>query len=82
MMLEAGRGKLYSALKTLQGQWEATEPHWRDAMRTQFTEQVLLPLEHLTTSTLQAIDQLDALFNQMQRECEGSSYDIHDDNSQ
>jgi hypothetical protein len=78
MILEGGRSKLYSALKTLQGQWDATEPHWRDSMRIQFTEQVLTPLQDLTTTALQAIDQLDVLLNQMQRECEGNPYDIYD----
>jgi len=78
MMLEAGRSKLYSALKTLQGQWDATEPHWRDAMRLQFTEEILLPLQDLTRSALQGIDQLQTLLGQMQRDCEGNPYDIHD----
>jgi hypothetical protein len=79
MMLEGGRSKLYSALKNLQGQWDATEPHWQDAMRVQFTEEVLLPLQELTQVALQAIDQLEALLHQMQRECEGNPYDIYDD---
>ncbi len=78
MMLESGRSKLYASLKTLQGQWEATEPHWRDSMSLQFTEQVLLPLEEMTGAALQAIDQLEALLTQMRHDCEGNPYDIYD----
>lgn len=79
MMLESGRARLYAALKALQGQWDATEPHWHDAMRVQFTEQVLTPLQGMTVEALQAIDQMEALLNQMRQECEGNPYDIHDE---
>jgi hypothetical protein len=79
MMLESGRARLYSALKTLQGQWEATEPHWRDSMSMEFTEKVLQPLQDMTTEALRGIDQLEALLHTMQRECEGNPYDIHDE---
>lgn len=77
MSLDAGRGRLYNALKTLQGHWDLTEPHWNDAMRVQFVEQVLTPLQDFSAAALQAIDQMEIVLNQMRRDCEGSHFDIH-----
>ena len=77
MSLEGGRGRLYSALKSLQSRWDLTEPHWQDVMKVQFVEQVLTPLQDMTSAALDAIDQMDVLLHQMRRECEGSNFDIH-----
>ncbi len=77
MSLSGGRDLLSGALKTLQGHWQLTEPLWQDAMRLQFVEQMLTPLEDQTVAALQAIDRMDVLLQQMRRDCEGSSYDIY-----
>jgi hypothetical protein len=76
MMIDAGRGILYSALKTLQAKWDGVEPHWQDAMRHQFIEQVWEPLQQRTAEALEAIDQMQVLLSQMRRDCEGTNYDI------
>lgn len=77
MSLDAGRSQLYSALKTLQGRWDHTEPHWQDAMKLQFVEQILTPLQDQTAAVLQAIDKMDLLLHRMRRDCEGSHFDIY-----
>jgi hypothetical protein len=77
MSLEAGRGRLYSALKTIQARWGSTDSNWQDTMKVQFVEQVLNPLEEQTAAALQAIDQMEVLLHLMRRECEGNSFDIH-----
>lgn len=77
MNLDAGRSKLYSAMKTLTARWEATDLHWQDSMRRQFEEESWIPLEDLTAAALGAIDQMSTVLHQMRRECEGFSYDIY-----
>jgi acyl transferase domain-containing protein len=75
-MLDAGRSKLYSALKTLRARWETVAPQWHDAMRQQFAEQTWTPLEDQASAALEAIDQMAVVLNQMQRECTGDAVDI------
>jgi hypothetical protein len=77
MSLSGGRDLLSGALKTLRGHWENTEPHWQDAMKAQFVEQILTPLEDQCGAALQAIDRMDVLLQQMRRDCEGNSFDIY-----
>ncbi len=77
MNLQGGRAQLYSALKTLQGHWDNTEPHWQDTMKAQFVEQLLTPLQTQTAAALQAIDQMEILLHQMRRDCEGNPFDIY-----
>jgi hypothetical protein len=75
-MLDSGRGMLYEALKTLEGHWQAIEPHWQDQMAQQFTDTVLTPLRDMTAATLQGSEQLQALLAQMRRECSDQNYDV------
>jgi hypothetical protein len=77
MSLQDGRGRLYSALKSLQSRWDSTEPQWRDVMKVQFVEQILTPLQEQAAAALQAVDQMDALLHQMRRDCGGDGFDIH-----
>ncbi len=77
MSLQDGRGRLYSALETLRAHWDQTEPHWRDTMKAQFVEQILLPLQEQTAAALQAIDRMDVILHQMRRDCEGDNFDIY-----
>jgi hypothetical protein len=77
MSLQEGRGQLYSALKTLQARWDQTDPSWHDTMKVQFVEQILTPLQEQTAATLQAIDRMDDIFQQMRRDCEGNPFDIY-----
>jgi hypothetical protein len=77
MSLEGGRGRLYSALKTLQSRWDMTEPYWQDIMKVQFVEQILTPLQEHGAAALGAIDQMDVVLGQMRRDCEGNNFDIY-----
>jgi hypothetical protein len=78
MMLDGGHGMLSSALKTVRVRWEEVEGHWNDAMRQQFEAQVWRALEEYTATALEAIDQMQVVLAQMQRDCEGSRYSIHE----
>ncbi len=77
MSLQDGRGRLYSSVKTLLAHWDQTDPQWRDTMKTQFVEQVLLPLQEHTAAVLEAADRMDVLLHEMRRDCEGDNFDIH-----
>jgi hypothetical protein len=77
MSLQDGRGRLYSSLKTLQAHWDLTDPHWRDTMKTQFVEQILLPLQEHSAAVLQAADRMDVMLHEMRRDCEGDIFDIY-----
>lgn len=78
MTLDGGRGTLSSAMKTLLIKWDIVEPYWQDAMRHQFVKEVLTPVRDQTARLMGAIDQMQVLLTQMQRDCEGISYDIHE----
>jgi hypothetical protein len=77
MSLEAGRAKLYSALKTLQTRWDAAEPYWRDVMKAQFVEQTLTPLQEQADAALRGVDQMEVVLQQMSRDCAGDQFDIY-----
>jgi hypothetical protein len=80
MMLDAGRGIIASALKTLEARWDVVEPRWQDAMRLQFVRQVWEPLHAQLAAALEAVDAMQVHLYQMRRECEGTNYDIHQGN--
>jgi hypothetical protein len=77
MNLDGGRGRLYSALKTLQARWDSTEPYWHDTMKVQFVEQTLTPLQEQAAAVLESVAQMDVLLHQMRRDCEGTNFDIY-----
>ena len=72
MKVDAGRGKLYDAQKTLRLRWEEAQTAWNDVMRQEFEEHLWEPLDKQTSSLLQAIDRLSQLFSQVRQECSGS----------
>jgi hypothetical protein len=69
MRIEAGRGRLYDALKQLRRRWEDIEPLWTDSVRRDFEEKVLAPLNVIADDALRAMDRLTQVFNQARREC-------------
>lgn len=71
MRTDAGRGRLYDALKVIRGRWDEVEPHWTDQMRQQFEEKTWIPLQLLTEDLLRALDRLNQVFNQARNECTG-----------
>ena len=56
MSLDGGRDMLAGDLKTLMSRWDLVAPHWQDAMKVQFIERILIPLQDETAATLQAIE--------------------------
>jgi len=71
MRTDAGRGRLYDALKTLQNRWNEIEIHWNDSVRREFEEKIGEPLNVLTEDALRAIDRLSQIFGTARRECTG-----------
>lgn len=71
MRVDAGRGKLYDAHKTVRLRWEEVQTVWQDANMKDFEERVWEPLELETAEILRAIDRLSHLFIQVRNDCEG-----------
>jgi hypothetical protein len=71
MKTDAGRGRLYDAIQTLQNRWADVEPHWTDQVRQEFEEKIWEPLNFMTEDALRAIDRLAQVFAQARRECTG-----------
>jgi hypothetical protein len=71
MRVDASRGKLYDAHKTIRARWQETETAWRDQNQKEFEEQVWEPLDQQTAEVLRAIDQLARIFGQARQECLG-----------
>lgn len=69
---EAGRGKLYNALKALRLQWQQMAEQWGDAPRAEFEAQVWDPLDGLSADALRAMDQLAQLFQRIRQDCQGN----------
>lgn len=73
MRIEAGRGRLYDALKQLRRRWEDVEPLWTDSVRREFEEKILEPLNLIADEALRAMDRLAQVFGQVRRECTGAA---------
>ena len=74
MKVDAGRGKLYDAHKTLRLKWEEAQTVWHDGVSKEFEEKVWEPLDMQSCDVLRAIDRLSQLFIQMRNECEGTDW--------
>ena len=71
MKIDAGRGKLFDAHKTIRHRWDAVADTWNDPVRVEFEATVWKPLDDLTAESLRAIDRLASILNQCRRACEG-----------
>jgi len=71
MRLDAGRSRLYSALKDLLAKWDQIEPTWNDVMRQEFEAKVLEPLTQSSEEALRAMDALAQVLTTMRNDCEG-----------
>ena len=69
MSLNAASVELGNALKKVRLRWEATEQHWRDAVRQDFEARYWAPLLQQTQATLQAMDQLAPVLLAVRRDC-------------
>ena len=69
MDLSASTAKLHFALKTLRIRWEEAKGYWKDAVRMDFEENHLNPLDTQMSSTLGAMGRLDQVMAKAQKEC-------------
>ena len=68
--LSAGATLLYESMKMLQEAWAETKTHWNDKNAYQFQETHLEPIAPKVKLAQDAINRLDEVLTQAQRECE------------
>jgi hypothetical protein len=73
MRVDAGRGKLYDALKQVLHHWDEVDPHWSDQVRKEFEEKMWEPMVGMSEEVLRAMDRLRQVFTQCKNECQGHS---------
>jgi hypothetical protein len=66
--LAAGAGKLQHDLKNLRAHWDRTGDEWDDAVRREFEEKRLEPVERAVEAAVRALDELQGVFRKMGRE--------------
>jgi hypothetical protein len=71
----AGSNRLNHAIKTLRVHWDETEAHWRDAVRREFEEHHVEPLESQVETTLRAMQRLGEVLARLRRDCADRSSD-------
>jgi hypothetical protein len=64
-----GAVKLTHALKTLRIRWEEARDQWSDAVRRNFEEHHLGPLDERTEVAIRGMQELAEVLDQMRREC-------------
>ena len=69
MSATAGANKLQFALKDLRARWDALGETWRDAVRHDFEEQHIAPLETQVDTTLRAMSRLGEVLGRVRRDC-------------
>jgi hypothetical protein len=57
------------SMKTLAVHWEDAKEDWADGVRRDFDEHHWEPLEFQTSATIQAIDRLAQVLEEMERDC-------------
>lgn len=70
MNLSTGSGKLAFAIKGLRAHWDQTANEWIDAVRSDFEEQYLKPIDDEVNGTLNAITNLSHVLTKAVQECE------------
>jgi len=69
--LDAGRSKLYTALKDLTARWEQVRDTWDDSQRRDFEERVWEPLVRMSEDAMRGMDALAQVLTTMRNDCEG-----------
>jgi len=69
MHVGSGTSALRHALKTLHARWDESEDGWRAAVRREFEEKRLMPIDAQATSTLRAMQTLCDVMSRVYREC-------------
>jgi hypothetical protein len=65
----AGSVRLREALRTLRVKWEASQADWDDAVRRDFEERYLAPLEPRVLATINSMTNLLQVLAKAQQEC-------------
>lgn len=66
----AGSVRLRDALRTLRAKWEASAADWNDAVRREFEQRYIEPLEPPVLATLNAMANLMQVLHKVQKDCE------------
>jgi len=70
MSVRAGQAKLNRAAKELFARWDAVKSAWQDEVRVKFEENHLAPLQSELRKAEGAMAHMDAILNQVRRDCE------------
>lgn len=70
MKLTTGRTKLFKAAQVLGQRWDQTRPGWNDAVRREFEDEFLTPLQEQTKATLRGIDRLSDILEEVYKDCD------------
>ena len=62
--------KLIEARQTLMAHWNKTRGDWNDAVSRRFEQKYLAELDHKMNIALSAIDQIEQVIQQLNRDCE------------
>jgi hypothetical protein len=65
----AGSTRLRESLRTLRVKWDSSQSDWNDAVRREFEERYLEPLEPRVLATLNSMSNLMLLLAKAQQEC-------------
>lgn len=70
MSLNASKSRLASLTKDLSAKWRETREYWRDDRAREFDQRYMDDLLASVTHTLNSIDTLERLLNQIRADCE------------
>lgn len=69
MNVASGPTKLAGAAKKMRACWDEVETNWRDAVRHDFEQQYLEPLEELIDVTVREMNRLGEIIARCEKEC-------------
>ena len=70
MSVSSGHAKLQRASKDLLARWNGTRLFWRDDVSRKFDQNHLTPLLKKLRAAQEAMSHMDAILNQVRRDCE------------
>jgi hypothetical protein len=68
--LYTGAGRIYDAMDRLQVVWHEVSQHWNDSVSRRFREEHLDPMIPDVKLALDSISRMNALVDEVQRDCE------------
>lgn len=70
MSLNASKSRLAALTKDLHAKWRETRESWRDEKAREFEQRYMDDLLTSVTNTLNSIDNLERILNQIREECD------------